>query len=256
MCKGDRPPLREDEQLVEVNEHLRLIEKKNGLRFGTDAFLLSAFCRTRSSARAVELGTGSGIVSLLLAARRKYAHVTAVEVQAELAALAARNVDLNGFSRTVSVLSLDVRELSSRTLGGEVEAVLSNPPYMKEDSGYASPHDVKQAARHEQHGDIRDFAAAAARCLKYGGVFYTVYRPDRLDSLFTALRGANFACKRMLFVHDSPDKAPSMVLTEAKLGAAEGLTVLPPLFLHDTPNRGLPRPLSARAEEVYRTGEC
>lgn len=240
-----------DEYISEVNESLSLIQKKNGLCFGTDAFLLSAFLRPAPRARAVELGCGNGIVSLLAARRGRFAQITALELQAELAALAERNVALNRLEGCVRVLQCDVREVTAATLGGEVEAVFANPPYMRADSGYASPHGIKQTARHETDGGVLEFAAAAARILKYGGVFYTVYRPDRLETLFAALKKNNFAPKRLLLVQDNPAAAPSMVLTEAKLGGKEGLTVLPTLLLHDAPGDTVLSPAAAR---VYDEG--
>lgn len=238
-----------------VNEKIRLLQREDSLRFGTDAFLLSAFCRPMRHAEALELGCGTGIISLLLAARETYRRVTAVEIQPEMHAVACRNVAENGFSDTVSVLLGDLRELSAASLGREVEVVLANPPYMRVDSGLASPSVAKQISRHEVSGGIAEFTAAAARCLKFGGIFYTVYRPDRLESLFAALRTHRFAPKRMVFVHDHPHKEPSMVLTEARLGAGEGLTLLPPLFLHDWDENGTPfRHLSPKAQKIYDTG--
>jgi tRNA1(Val) A37 N6-methylase TrmN6 len=244
--------LQENERLDEINERVRLIQKKNGLTFGTDAFLLSCFCRPRPAARAADLGCGTGVISLLLAARGSFAHVYAVEVQESFADLARRNAELNGFSDTVSVLMRDVRDLTAADFGGEVDAILSNPPYMRECSGQAAANDEKQIARHEVMGDLADFTAAAARCLKYGGSLYIVYRPDRLETLFSALRAAKFAPKRMLFVQDAPDKAPSMVLCESRLGGAEGLTLLPTLVLRESATNGAP--LTPRAQRIYDTG--
>jgi tRNA1(Val) A37 N6-methylase TrmN6 len=103
-------------------------------------------------------------------------------------------------------------------------------------------------------GDIRDFAVAAARCLRYGGKCYTVYRPDRLCSLLTALREAKLEPKRMVFVHDHAGKEPSMVLTESVRGGKEGLTLLPPLFLHETTANGVEKRLSPRAQAIYDEG--
>lgn len=243
-----------NERLDEVNEHIRLIQRKNGLTFGSDAFLLSAFCRPAPRSRAADLGCGTGIIALLLAARKTYAHITGVEAQPQFAELATRNVALNGFSHTVAVLLGDIRALSPADFGGELDCIVSNPPYMRADSGYASPYGEKQIARHEVLGGIDDFAAAAARCLKFGGRFYTVYRPDRLDSLFAALRAHRLAPKRMVFVHDHPGKEPSMVLCEAVLGAAEGLSVLPPLILHEKSANGIEKSLSERAQRIYDTG--
>ena len=235
-----------------INESLRLIQRENGLTFGTDAYLLSAFCRTQPKGRAADLGCGTGVISLLLAARGKFARIYAVEAQEQFAALAKRNAELNGFSDTVPVLFRDVRELRAAEFGGELDAIVSNPPYMRADSGYACTHGEKQIARHEVKGDLFDFTAAAARCLRFGGSLYTVYRPDRLETLFAALKAAKFAPKRMLFVQDAPDRAPSMVLCEARLGGHEGLTLLPTLILRESAENGAP--LTARAQRIYDTG--
>lgn len=267
----DQSILREGERLDEVNERIKLIQRIGGLTFGSDAFLLSAFCnpplyytgksspsgnkrRTPSNERAADLGCGTGIISLLLAARGTYAHVTAVEVQPVFAELTRRNVDLNGFSHTVSVLCKDVRDLTPTDFGGELDVILANPPYMRPDVGFPSPNEEKQIARHEVLGDIRDFAAAASRCLRYGGKFYTVYRPDRLCSLMTALREAKLEPKRMIFVHDHQNKEPAMVLTEAVRGGKEGLMLLPPLFLHETTPNGVEKRLSPQAQAIYDEG--
>ena len=248
------PILKENERLDEINENLRLIQRKNGLTFSTDAFLLSAFCHPAPRDRAADFGCGTGVIALLLAARKAFAHITAVEAQEIFAELAARNAQLNGFSDTVSVLFRDVRDLSPADFGGELDVIVSNPPYMRAGDGPASPHNEKQIARHEILGTIHDFCAAAARCLKYGGKFYTVWRPDRLEALMAALRANKLAPKRMLFVHDSADKEPAVVLTEAVRGAGEGMHVLPPLFMHDMSPNGVEKALSKRAQRIYDTG--
>ncbi len=242
------------ERLDDINESIRLLQHKDGLTFGSDAFLLSAFCRPCPKGRAADLGCGTGVIALLLAARGTFAHVTGVEIQETFAELTRKNIKNNGFSHTVTALCKDVRQLSTADFGGELDAVVANPPYMRTNSGYASPHGEKQIARHEVMGGIADFAAAAARCLKYGGRFYTVYRPDRLESLFAALRANRFAPKRMVLVQDHADKAPSMVLCEAVLGAAEGLTLLPTLLLHDKCPNGVEKALSERAQAIYDSG--
>ena len=244
--------LQEGERVDEINDRVRLIQRENGLTFGTDAYLLSCFCRPAKGARAADLGCGTGVISLLLAARERYARIYAVEAQESFAALSARNVELNGFSHTVSVLNRDVRELKAADFEGELDVIFTNPPYMRAQSGFACAHEEKQIARHEILGDLCDFTAAAARVLRYGGTLYLVYRPDRLETLFSALRMAKFAPKRMLFVQDAPEKAPSMVLCEARLGGKEGLVLMPTLVLRESAQNGAP--LTPRAQRVYDTG--
>lgn len=244
--------LQEGERVDEINDRVRLIQREKGLTFGTDAYLLSCFCRPAMNARAADLGCGTGVISLLLAARERYRKIYAVEAQAQFAALAARNVALNGFSDTVSVLNRDVRELSPADFGGELDVIFSNPPYMRADSGYACTHEEKQIARHEILGDLCDFTAVAARCLRYGGTLYLVYRPDRLETMFAALKKSKLAPKRVLFVQDTPEKAPSMVLCEARLGGGEGIAMLPTLILRESAQNGAC--LTPRAQRVYDTG--
>jgi tRNA1Val (adenine37-N6)-methyltransferase len=260
MQTNDTSLLMPDEQLDEVNEHIRLIRKKQGLTYGTDAYLLAAFVRPEKGALCVDLGSGTGIISLLLCKKDKIARAIGVEVQAEFAELIERNAALNGLSDRLMPLHLDARELTQGALGTVLDQapgacadiVVANPPYMRVGDGRRNAADAKYIARHEVCGDIGDFCAAAARVLRYGGCFYVVYRPDRLTELMAALGENKLQPKRMTFVHADADSEPSMVLIEARAGGKAGLTVTPPLVLHDVQSRGMShRPLTAAAEAVY-----
>lgn len=246
--------LREDERLDTVNEALKLIQKKDGLTYGTDAFLLSAYLPPAHGGRAVELGCGTGIVSLLCAARGQYAHIDAVEVQADFAELAARNAELNGLSERVTVRCADLRDLRAADLGGEVDAVLANPPYMRADTGKLNRSDAKAIARHELFGGIGDFCAAAARLLRWGGRFGCVWRPDRLIDLLAAMREHGLEPKRMTAVHGDASAPASMVLLEARRGGAPGLIYTPPLLLYRDPPAVTPRVMTERAARIYASG--
>ena len=241
------------ERIDEVNEKLRLIQKKDGLTFGTDAFLLAAYMKPQRSATAVELGCGTGIISLLAAARERFAFIHAFEIQPEFSELTERNISMNDLTDRISCRCRDVRELSARDTDGEVDVVFSNPPYMRTDSGKRNEADMKYIARHEVCGDIGDFCAAARRLLKHGGKFYCVWRPDRLTELLAALRENKLEPKTMTFVHADETSAPSMLLLCAKKGAAPSLNVSAPLILHDTIDKIGTRPLSARAQKIYDT---
>lgn len=219
-----------DERVDEVNDRLRLIQKTSGLTFGTDALLLAAFIGKEKKS-ALELGGGSGIISMLLAARNRFAHITCAEIQEDYAALIERNVALNGLSNVIRVCAADVRETEKLGECGSFDAVFSNPPYMTAQSGKPCDRDAKNIARHELFGSIYDFAACASKMLKYGGLFYTVYRPDRLVDLLDACRTNGLEPKRITFVHARKDMPPSMVLTEAKRGGKPSLKVTAPLIL-------------------------
>ncbi len=248
------PSLLDDERLDEVNEHIRLIQKKQGLTFGTDAYLLAAFVRSAPTARAVDLGSGTGIIPLLLCAKGKVRSVAAVELQATFADLIRRNAQLNGMDDCISVCNADVREINSATFGGEVELVCSNPPYLKSNAGKSNRAEEKEIARHEVHGGIFDFCAAASRLLKTKGRFACVFRTERLSELFAALRANRLEPKRMVMVHADSDSPPCMVLLEAMKDASPSLTVEPPLFLYEKQKVGeLSRTMTAEAKEIYRT---
>lgn len=241
-----------DERLDEVNESIRLIQKKQGLTFGTDAFLLAAFTRPSPRARAVDLGSGTGIIPLLLLARNKVASVNAVELQPDFAELIVRNAALNGFESRLTSLCTDVRDLRPENVGGEVDLVLSNPPYMRCDTGKRNVHDEKYIARHEVYGGIADFCSTASRLLRHGGRFVTVWRPDRLTELLTAMHDTKLEPKRMTFVHADAASEPCMVLTEAVKGGAPSLRISQPLLLYTPVQTGNgSRTLTDTAQAIY-----
>ena len=247
------PPLSPDERLDEVNEQIRLIQKKQGLTFGTDAFLLAAFIRTAPRARAVDLGSGTGIIPLLLCAKNKVRSAVAVELQPSFADLIRRNAILNQMEDRITVLNADVRQLTSAELGGEVELVCSNPPYLKTNAGKSNRAEEKEIARHEVHGSIYDFCAAASRLLKTKGRFACVFRAERLSDLFAAMRESRLEPKRLVMVHADECAPPCMVLVEAVKDAAPSLIVDPPLFLYEPMQSGdTRRRMTHRTAEIYR----
>ncbi len=242
------------ERVDRVNDRIRLLQRTDGLTFGTDAYLLAAYVRPMPRAHAVDLGSGTGILPLLLLTRGKIERATAVELQADYAELIARNAKENRMEERITPLCRDLRTLSARDIGGEVPLVISNPPYFRTDTGRANLHAEKNAARHETAGDIRDFCAAAARLLRFGGRFVCVYRPERMAELFRALAAAALEPKRMTTVHADSTTAPSLLLLEAVKGAAPGLLVSPPLLLHpDGTADQNPRPRTVEAEHIYET---
>ena len=246
--------LSSDERLDKVNEELTIIQKKDGLTFGTDAFLLSAFIKQQKYARAAELDAGTGIVSLLCAAKGKLAHIHAIEIQQDFFELTQRNVEYNGLQNKITPCLCDVREIKARDVGGELDVVFSNPPFMTTESGKRNDSDRKYIARHEVCGDIGDFCAAAYRLLKHGGRFYCVWRPDRLSSLMASMQENRLEPKIMTFVHGDDEAEASMVLISATKGGAEGLKLQPPLILHESSTRSSgARPMTKRAERIYET---
>lgn len=227
----------EGERLDNVNESIRLLQKTDGLTFGTDAYLLSAYMHGCHGGFAVELGGGTGIISLLCASRNRFDRIAVAEIQEDYCDLIKRNIELNGMSGRIEVFCGDVRTLKVSDLGCEADAVFSNPPYMKTESGKRNESEAKYIARHEVFGDINDFCATASSLLKFGGKFYVVYRPDRLIDLIDALRQNRLEPKKMTFVQSDTDTAPSMVLIEAKKGASPSLTLTKNLLIYNDGTR-------------------
>lgn len=240
--------LHDGETLTQVNENIRLIQSKRGLTFGTDAYLLAAYIKRQSNADAVELGGGTGIISLLCASKNKLARISCVELQPEFADIIKRNAELNRLADRIEPICADVRDVNAKSLGREVDVVFANPPYMKVDSGKRNESDEKFLARHEVCGTVADFCLCAKRILKHGGLFFCVWRPDRLADLVCALRESSLEPKELCFVHANTTSAPSMVLIKAKKGASPSCTVLPPLFLNED---GDPTKLTKRAQRIY-----
>ncbi|MBR4873401.1 MAG: methyltransferase [Clostridia bacterium] len=235
-----------------VNEDLTLIQNTKGLTYGTDAYLLAAYMCELHVKTAVEFGGGTGIISLLTATKRRADKIVCCEIQPEFCRLIGENAAANGLSDRIEPLSCDVRELRAATLGYEADAVFTNPPYMKAESGKRNEADEKYLARHEVCGTIYDFCAAADRVLKFGGKFFVVWRPDRLADLMDAMRRSHLEPKRMTFVHADTATPPSMVLVEAKKGAAPSLILTKPLILYTAPASGnAPRVYTEDARRIY-----
>lgn len=242
-----------------VNENITLSQKVNGLTFGTDAYLLAAYVKSKSKAKAVDLGSGTGIIPLLCLTKNKFASCIAAEIQPTFGELIRRNAEENGMSDRLILWQGDIRELYAANLGFEADIVTANPPYMAPGVGAANAHEEKYIARHEVCGGIFDFCAAAGRILKHGGKFYCVFRPERLADLIAGLRAANLEPKRMTLVHATYAAPPSMVLVEATKGAAPSMIVTPPLCLWeaDRQNPAKPaEPMVATAESDYIYEHC
>ena len=216
------------ERIDFVNDLLKLIQKTDGLTFGTDALLLAGYVNGKYKS-GLEIGGGTGIISMLLLTRGKAERITAVEVQEEFSSLIERNASLNGLSDRLLAVVSDIRNYKANE---EYDLIFTNPPYMKTSSGRANELDKKNIARHEVFGNIDDFAMAAKRLLKFGGTFAVVYRPDRLTDLIYALRSARLEPKRVTFVHADTESESSMVLVEAKAGGKSGMILTRPLIIY------------------------
>lgn len=243
--------LSDGERLDRINENLVIIQRKHGLAFGTDSYLLAAFAKKMTREAAADFGSGTGVASLLCAARGKYKIIYALEIQREFFKLSKRNAAVNGLDGVISSVCCDIRNAKSYIAQGSLGAVISNPPYMPKMSGAESSHDEMNTARREENGTVADFCMSAAALLRHGGIFTVVYRPERLAELFFALKGSSLEPKRLVFVYPDEKSPPCLVLVESKKGAAPSLRVARPLIIYSEPGRKKDRRYTEDMDRVY-----
>ncbi len=230
MSKYDFEP-KSNETLDTIKE-ISLFQAKKGYRFSVDALLLENFMNASRLEKGIELGTGSGIISILLAKRLKESTITAVELQKSLAGRAKRNVRLNEVSRQVEVLSHDIAELRNIFHTNSFDFAFSNPPFRKPNTGRMSIHKERAIARHEIEITLPDLIKAASHLLKHSGKFYMIYHPFRLAELITLLRTSRLEPKRIRLVHSNTGDEAKMALVESVKGSGTWLKFDPPLFLY------------------------
>ena len=212
---------------------LKLIQRPDAFRFGTDSVLLADFAAPRKGDRAVDLGCGTGAVALLMAGHRDALTVQAVELQGDIADMARRSVALNRLEARIQVYNMDMRD-AWRTLGaGRYSLAVCNPPYGRSGAALESLSETKRLARHEGDLTPSDVARSAALLLKNGGRFCAVYPAHRAYELMRAMDEAGIAPKRIRTVHGVAGRAPKFVLMEGVKQGGEGLHWLEPLVLRN-----------------------
>ncbi|RNC72779.1 MAG: tRNA1(Val) (adenine(37)-N6)-methyltransferase [Desulfuromonadales bacterium] len=224
--------MRGEETVDELRRHdLRIVQERHGYRFSLDPLLLCAFAAPGAGARVIDLGTGSGIIPLVLARRTEGTTFVGVELQDGMAELAERNVRLNGLVDRVAILREDVLGLRKRFPVSSFDLVLSNPPYRRRGTGKISPRRGRDDARHESTATLVDFMAAAKYLVKPTGRICFIYHPSRLPDLFAEARSLKLAPLRLRMVHGTGDADARMVLVELAKGRRADLKVLPPLVV-------------------------
>jgi tRNA1Val (adenine37-N6)-methyltransferase len=210
---------------------LQILQKKKGYRFSLDAVLLHHFVRLKRDEKAIDLGTGCGILPLLLCRTTKAHSLVGVEIQEGLAELARKNVVLNHLQLRVSILRQDFRELKQTFPAAAFDVVLSNPPYRKCRTGRMNPSAEKAIARHEIKGSLEEMISIASYLLPPGGRCYLIYPAARVVDLLVILRGHRLEPKRLQFVHSCIEEKATFVLSESiKQGGVES-KILEPLIL-------------------------
>ncbi|MGE5329938.1 MAG: tRNA1(Val) (adenine(37)-N6)-methyltransferase [Deltaproteobacteria bacterium] len=212
---------------------LKIIQNPEGFCFGMDAVLLSGFAKVRKDSKVVDLGCGTGIISILIAGKTEASSITGVELQEPVAEMAQRSIEMNQIGDRVKIINADLKAAPEILGLSSMDAVVTNPPYRTKDCGMENPDDVKAISRHEVCCTLEDVIVASKKLLKPGGKLFMVHRPDRLADIIYLLRQNSLEPKRLQFVHPRPQAAPNMILVEALRSGGKHLKVEKPLYIYE-----------------------
>ena len=239
--KNEEIIIKPNERLDELHRNgYYIIQDPGRFCFGMDAVLLSGFTRVKKRETALDLGTGTGIIPILLEAKTEGSHFTGLEIQPESADMAARSVAYNHLEEKVSIVTGDIKDASKIFGASSFDVITTNPPYMIGEHGLKNPTDAKAIARHEVLCNLDDILRESARILRPGGRFYMVHRPFRLAEIFAKMVEYRIEPKRMQLVYPYVDKEPNMVLIEGLRGGKSRLTVEKPLIVYEEEGKYTP----------------
>lgn len=232
------------ETLDDLQNGYSLIQKADSFRYGVDAVLLSDFAEIRNNHSVIDLGTGTGIIPILIYAKKKPAEITAVEIQKDMAEMAERSVRLNGLQSHIKILNMDLKDAPGLLGKARYDCVVTNPPYVKKECGINNPSETKAIARFEIKCSLEELLSTAKELLKPGGKLFMVHRTDRLADIIYEMRNNGIEPKRIRFVHPSIGKRPNLLLIEGARGGNRELRFMDPLYIHDENGN--------YTEEIYR----
>lgn len=225
--------LRPGERIDDLGRHgLRIIQHPGRFPFSMDPVLLAHFATVRKDERVADLGTGAGVIPLLLAALHPTCHVTGIEIQPETAEMAQRSVRLNRMEDRITIRCADYR-LEAKALGhGRFDVITINPPYRVRGHGKISEGEARATSRHETHGGLTETLEAAARLVRFGGRIAVVFLAERMTDLHSSMRAFHLEPKRLRCIHSSVERPAELILIEARKGGGPGLRIEPPLIVY------------------------
>lgn len=227
--------VKQGERLDDLQNGFFVIQDPEKFCFGMDAVLLSGFARVKKGETVLDMGTGTGIIPILLRARTEGEHFTGLEIQEECAQMAERSVAYNRLESDVGIVQGDIKEAAEIFGAASFHVVTCNPPYMIGAHGLQNPYMPKAIARHEVLCTLEDVVSQAAKVLKDRGRFYMVHRPFRLTEIMNVLIKYKLEPKRMQLVYPYIDREPNIVLIEALKGGNSRITVERPLIVYEKP---------------------
>lgn len=235
--------LKENERIDDLQRNgYRIIQNPDKFCFGMDAVLLSAWAKAEPGMKILDMGTGTGVIPILMEARceneirnndKEKCHFTGLEIQPDMAEMADRSVKLNDISGSVKIVCGDIKKASEIFGAASFDVITCNPPYMNENHGLKNPDDSKAIARHELLCTLEDVIREASKCLVSGGKFYMVHRPHRLTEIIETMKKYHIEPKRMRMVHPHIGDEAKMVLIEGIRSGGSFLKVEAPLVIYD-----------------------
>lgn len=224
---------RQYETIDELRGGLRIIQQRKGYRFSIDALLLADFVTLGKGSRVVDLGTGSGIVSMVLASRYESATIDGVEIQETLADMARRSVAINRLNDRITIHRGDAKRISTLFQPNSFDVSVFNPPYRKLNSGKINPDRERAVARHEIKGSLDEFLGASRYLLKDGGVVFSIYPASRGVDLIARMRRHRLEPKRLRMVYSDASSEAEFMLVQGTKNGGEELEVCQPLYIYE-----------------------
>ena len=219
------------------NGRIRIQQSRDGYRFSIDAVILAAYSEPRAGDTVLDLGTGCGIIPLMLAFHHPNIRIYGIEIQEGLAERALLNVKSNGMEDRIVIMQQDMKTLSSYKKGGmipcPVNMVVSNPPYRKVCSGRINPNQERAAARHEISASLSDVLETARRVLCISGKFITIYPAERMTDMLMQMRSADIEPKFLRMIHSGANTEAKLILAQGIRGGRPGIKIAPPLIIYN-----------------------
>jgi tRNA1Val (adenine37-N6)-methyltransferase len=225
--------LKDNEKIEDLQlKGLKIIQNKKWFCFGMDSVLLSDFVDLKKNSTVVDLGTGTGIIPLLLWGKKEPEKIYGIEIQEEVAEMAKRSVALNNLDEKIEILNIDMKEVGEHIKNYSVDAVVTNPPYVESNGGLVNPEDKKALSRHEISCSLDDVIRTSARLLRDNGRFYMVHRPYRIADIIELMRKYKLEPKKMRLVYPRQGKNPNMILIKGVKGGNPEMKIESPLYVY------------------------
>ena len=220
----------EDETLEDLpSVNCKIIQKKKGFRFTVDSILLVNFLKLKKNTNLLDIGTGTGIMPLLLCRKEEINLITAVEIETEIAKMFEKTIEINSLESKIKLINTDIKNYKEEPF----DMIISNPPYMKLNEGYVSPHDYRAGARHEVNLDLKELLINGKRLLKNGGSFNLVYRTNRFMEVLDEAKMLNLNVKRVRFIYSKPNQSSDLFMIEMIKGFKCACVVEEPLYIYN-----------------------